>query len=103
MLWDIHHPYRYFNESPQKTASNLKGLIKYVHIKDSANHSGVTVYRMMGYGDVPVLDALKLLDVSGYDGFVSLEWLKRWNPDIQEPGIVFSHYTNYMHYLLRQI
>ena len=32
----------------------------------------------------------------GIDGFFSLEWVKRWNPDLQEPGIVFAHYKNYM-------
>ena len=45
-------------------------------------------YRMMGYGDVPVADAVTLLDRAGFDGFFSLEWVKRWNPDLQEPGIV---------------
>lgn len=43
-------------------------------------------YRMMGYGDVPVTDAVTLLDRAGFDGFFSLEWVKRWNPDLQEPG-----------------
>ena len=36
------------------------------------------------------------LDRAGFDGFFSLEWVKRWNPDLQEPGIVFAHYKNYM-------
>jgi len=103
VLWDIHHPFRFFRESPAKTAGNLQGLVKYVHVKDSAMEDSGLVYRMMGYGDVPIFDMLALLHSQGYEGYISLEWVKRWCPELQEPGIVFSHYANYMQYLLRQI
>jgi fatty-acyl-CoA synthase len=103
VLWDIHHPYRYFGESPDQTLQNLDGHIKYLHIKDSVMKDGKVDYRMLGYGDVPVLDCLKALKKNGYEGYVSLEWVKRWCPDLQEPGVVFSHYINYMSYLIRQI
>jgi sugar phosphate isomerase/epimerase len=78
-------------------------MIKYVHVKDSIIKDGVVIYRIMGYGDVPVLDALKEFKASGYDGFVSLEWVKRWNPDLNEPGIVFPHFMNYMEFLFKQL
>lgn len=103
ILWDIHHPYRYFNEMPETTLERLDGHIKYLHIKDSVMKDGQVAYRMLGYGDVPVLDCLKQMKKTGYEGYVSLEWLKRWCPDLQEPGVVFSHYTSYMSYLIRQI
>lgn len=103
VLWDIHHPYRYFNESPEMTLANLDGTIKYAHIKDSVMKEGQVAYRMLGYGDVPVLDCLKQLHRNGYNGYVSLEWVKRWCPDLQEPGVVFSHYISYMNFLIRQI
>ncbi|MCX7772731.1 MAG: sugar phosphate isomerase/epimerase [Clostridia bacterium] len=103
ILWDIHHPFRYFGETPETTLKYLDGHIKYLHIKDSVMKDGQVAYRMLGYGDVPVLDCLKQLKKNGYEGYVSLEWLKRWCPDLQEPGVVFSHYISYMSYLLRQI
>ncbi len=103
VLWDVHHPYRYFKENVYDTAKNLEGLVKYVHVKDSKVVDGKNEYRMMGYGDVSILDALKALKAQGFDGYVSLEWVKRWCADLQEPGIVFSHYANYMGYLIRQI
>jgi sugar phosphate isomerase/epimerase len=103
VLWDIHHPYRYFKESPAQTIKNLDGMIKYVHVKDSIMKDGNVIYRMMGYGDVPVLDALKELKSNGYNSFVSLEWVKRWNPDLNEPGIVFPHFINYMEFLINQL
>lgn len=103
VLWDIHHPYRYFGESPETTLEHLGAYIKHLHIKDSVMENGKVSYRMLGYGDVPVLDALKQLNKNNYKGYVSLEWLKRWLADLQEPGVVFSHYINYMSYLIRQI
>ncbi len=103
VLWDIHHPFRYFNERPDETYANIGAYVRYLHVKDSAMTNGTLQYRMMGYGDVPILDTLVVLSKNGYDGFVSLEWVKRWCPDLQEPGIVFSHFTSYMGYLLRQL
>ena len=103
VLWDIHHPYRFFGESPAQTYQNLGNKIKYIHVKDSASVDGKVQYRMMGYGDVPIFDSLRILKENGYTGFVSFEWLKRWNKELQEPGIVFSHFASYMRYLLNQI
>ncbi|MEG0838823.1 MAG: sugar phosphate isomerase/epimerase family protein [Hydrogenoanaerobacterium sp.] len=103
VLWDIHHPYRFFGEAPLYTYKNIGKYVKYVHVKDSIGTADDVKYRMMGYGDVPVLDTLKILNDNNYDGFISLEWLKRWNPDLQEPGIVFSHFTNYIAVLTNQL
>lgn len=103
VLWDIHHPFRYFAERPEQTYRNIGDYVRYLHVKDSAMVDGAVQYRMMGYGDVPVLDTLAVLKHNGYDGFVTLEWVKRWCADLQEPGIVFSHFASYMAYLLRQL
>ena len=103
VLWDIHHPFRYFGEAPEKTVANLTHEIKYLHVKDSVMKNGRVQYRMMGYGDVPVLDALTALKAAGYDGYISLEWVKRWNPDLEEPGVVFAHFANYMDWMLKAL
>jgi len=39
-LWDMHHPYRFFNESPETTVQNLGAYIKHVHVKDSVMENG---------------------------------------------------------------
>ncbi len=99
VLWDINHPHRYFCEEVEKTAANLGRYIRYMHIKDSHIENGELKYRMAGYGDMPIYDALRAAKKEGFDGYVCLEWVKRWMPDLQEPGIVFSHYYNYITYL----
>lgn len=96
VLWDVHHPFRFFGEAVAETWSALKDYIKFVHIKDSVVENGAIKYKMMGYGDVPVKEALLLLKKEGYDGYVSLEWVKRWCMDLEEPGVVFSHFANYV-------
>lgn len=103
VLWDIHHTVRYFSETPEETAGKLGDLIKHVHIKDSSCKNGHIEYRAMGYGDIPAQDALKALADNNYQGFISLEWVKRWNPDLEEPGLVFAIFCNYMNYLLSKL
>ncbi len=96
VLWDIHHPYRFFGETPETTFKNIGEYVKYVHVKDSVFENGKVKYKMMGQGDVPVSGALKLLKDSGYSSFVTLEWVKRWCPELEDAGIVFSHFSNYI-------
>lgn len=96
VLWDVHHPFRFMNEFVETTYNALKDHIMFIHVKDSKVDSGKIKYKMLGYGDVPVKEALGLLKKNGYEGFVSLEWVKRWCMDLEEPGVVFSHYANYV-------
>lgn len=103
VLWDIHHPYRFFGETPEYTFRNIGRYVKNTHVKDSVFKDGKLTYRMMGYGDVPIFDALRTLHDAGYQGFITLEWTKRWNKELQEPGIVFYHYVSYMKYLMEEL
>jgi sugar phosphate isomerase/epimerase len=96
VLWDIHHPYRFMNEPVEKAYNTLKEYIKFVHIKDSIIENGKIKYKMMGCGDVPVKEAILLLKRNSYEGFISLEWVKRWCIDLEDPGIVFSHFINFV-------
>ncbi len=95
-LWDIHHPYRFFHESPETTVSNLGAYIRHVHAKDSVGADGKIAYRMMGDGDLPIYKMLDCLNGIGYEGFVSLEWVKRWMPDLEDAGVVFPQFANFM-------
>lgn len=96
VLWDIHHTVRYAEEAPVVTVAALGDVIRHVHVKDSAVSGGKMQYTLLGYGTIALEDSVKLLKAIGYGGFVSLEWVKRWNPDLQEPGIVFAQFQSYM-------
>lgn len=95
-LWDVHHPYRFAGESPDATVKNLGAYIKYVHVKDSVMQDDKVSYRLMGEGDLPMDGFMMALRSINYDGYISLEWVKRWANDLSDAGIVFPHFVNYM-------
>ena len=95
-LWDMHHPYRIAGESPEQTVQNLGAFIKYVHIKDSVMQDGKMAYRLLGEGDLPIADMMNALKSINYDGYVSLEWVKRWSEDLEDAGIAIPHFAYFM-------
>ena len=89
VLWDTHHTYR-FGETPAQTQALLGEAIAYAHIKDSRLHAAdphAWTYCLLGEGDVPLSEICTLLKGRGYDGYLSLEWEKKWHPEIAEPEI----------------
>ncbi|MDR1733364.1 MAG: AMP-binding protein [Oscillospiraceae bacterium] len=95
-LWDFHHPYRFFGESPAQTVANLGAFIKYVHCKDSVFTDGAPSYKLMGEGDLPFADFLRALESIKYNGFICYEWLKRYTPELEDAGIAFPQFVDYM-------
>ncbi|PWM47554.1 MAG: AMP-dependent synthetase [Clostridiales bacterium] len=97
-LWDMQHPYRYMNESPAQTVENLGKYIKYTHIKDSVvNADNIIEYKLIGEGTLPIADIMSALKSIKYNGYISLEWVKRWANNIEDCGVVFPHFASYMH------
>ena len=99
-LWDVHHPYRFAGEKPDVTYQNLRPWLCHTHLKDSVTAPDGFRYALPGFGDVPVEAAVRVLVEGGYRGFYSLEWVKRWDMTLEEPGIVFAHFANFMRTLL---
>lgn len=96
VLWDIHHPYRYNCESIGDTIKNLGTYIKHTHIKDSIVENGKVIYKMMGNGDIPIEEVVSGLREIDYKGYLSLEWVKRWNKSLEEPSIALYQFISYM-------
>ncbi len=95
-LWDIHHPYRFFGEAPETTLTNLGAYIKHVHVKDSVMEGGEVKYKILGEGDLPIEETMLALRSINYEGFVTLEWVKRWNPELCDAGIIFPKFIDYI-------
>ncbi len=95
-LWDMHHPYRYMGETGAETVENLGDYIKFIHVKDSQIIDGKLTYKLMGQGDMPLSEMFSALQKIGYDGYISLEWVKRWSRDLYAAGIVFPQFARYM-------
>ncbi|MGD9677023.1 MAG: sugar phosphate isomerase/epimerase family protein [Vulcanibacillus sp.] len=96
ILWDVNHPFRYMDEPVEDTYRILKPFIKHLHIKDSIMENGKIEYKMVGNGDVPLKSVLDMLKRDNYAGYVSLEWVKRWNNNLESPAIALPHFVNYI-------
>ncbi len=97
LILDVHHPYRFFNEAPEKTVENIGKYIKHVHLKDSVKGTnGRVTYMLTGYGDYPFDRVVAALKDIGYDGYLSYEWVKRWSRELAEPGVALFQYINYL-------
>ena len=94
-LWDLHHPYRQ-GEPPETTVQVLDPYLRHAHVKDSRDGH----YCLMGEGDVPLARMLGLLRERGYEGWISVEWEKRWHPEIAAPEEVFPQYARRLRELL---
>jgi sugar phosphate isomerase/epimerase len=93
-VWDSHHPHR-MGESPAEVAGNLASRIFLAQVKDARRAperpEGWRLV-LLGAGEVPVAEMLALLDAAGFRGWVSVEWEKRWHPEIEEPEIALPQH-----------
>jgi sugar phosphate isomerase/epimerase len=88
-LWDLHHPYRE-GESIEETYRYLAPTLGHLHVKDSRPTGE---YCLLGEGDIPLFPMLDRILDGGYRGAISLEWEKRWHPEIAEPEVAFPQYA----------
>jgi len=92
-LWDTLHPYR-VGEQPAETANRLGDRNYHVHVKDGRHASGETWdLTLLGEGEVPVAAILSILHERGYDGWLSVEWEKKWHPEIADPEIAIPQHA----------
>lgn len=100
VLWDIHHPWRLAGESIEYSLTQLDGHVAATHVKDSlpTGEGGPEDFRytLLGQGDVPLKAAIHDLRGRGYAGYLTLEWEKRWIPDLAPPEVAFPQYAQTM-------
>jgi sugar phosphate isomerase/epimerase len=85
-LWDVHHPYR-MGESPQEVLAALGSRIALVHVKDARRDGDDWQLVPLGGGEVPVRESIAALLAAGYDGWLTVEWEKRWHPELAPPEL----------------
>jgi sugar phosphate isomerase/epimerase len=85
ILWDTHHTWRRGGEDPAATWQALRTHIVHIHVKDSVNRPSARhpyTYVLPGEGEFPLKALAEALSRDGYGGFVSLEWEKKWLPEL---------------------
>jgi sugar phosphate isomerase/epimerase len=95
-LWDTLHPCR-VGESVDQTLNLLGDRLLHVHIKDGARPAdGSPEWRLtlLGQGDVPTQAILAALQGHGYDGWLAVEWEKRWHAELDEPEVALPQHAD---------
>ena len=96
LLWDAHHSFVAGKEQPADTYAKLGKWIRHTHLKDSKPEGADRRYVLLGSGEVPVKEQVKVLAKAGYKGYYCFEWEKKWHPEIEEPEVAFPQYAKAM-------
>jgi sugar phosphate isomerase/epimerase len=95
-VWDSHHPHR-MGQRPAQVWSDLGRRTLLAQVKDArrdaARADGWQLV-LLGRGEVPVREMLELLVRGGYQGWISVEWEKRWHPEIEEPEMALPQHRS---------
>ena len=96
LVWDLQHPWYFSGEEPEATAKNLSGKICNTHWKDLVRlPEGKCRLCLVGEGELPIARLFAALKSTGYDGWCTLEWEKRWHREIEEPEIAVPAFATF--------
>ena len=104
-LWDLLHPYR-IGEPIDVTLGRLRDRLLHVHIKDGSPPAGGGSnwdLKLVGEGSVPTREILAALKSAGYDGWLAVEWEKKWHPELAEPEIALPQHARVLREYLASI
>ena len=96
IVWDIAHSDRNYRENYEAFMRPLLPYIRHIHIKDHIRLENGTKLCLPGRGDIPIKPIVRSLLESGYDGLFSLEWEKRWHPELEELETALDTYIRLM-------
>ncbi len=102
-LWDMGHTSRVGNETPEQSYAEIGPRVGYTHIKDAVYDPQHELamddgwhYVMPGTGQLPLAEAIHLLQKNGYSGWLQFEHEKRWHPELLEPEVVFPAFAKWV-------
>ena len=100
VLWDIEHTYKVYEDNFLEFFGYIRPYVKHVHIKDTRKINGEWKLCNIGEGEIPIPKIIQLLAATNYNGYVSLEWEKKWHPELAECDIAFPGFMTYMKKIL---
>jgi sugar phosphate isomerase/epimerase len=93
-VWDSHHPHR-MGETPAEVYANLGPRILLAQVKDARRTpDGDWRLVLLGAGEVPARDMLRLLAAGGYPHWISVEWEKHWHSEIEDPEVALPQHLD---------
>ncbi len=92
LIWDIAHSHPAYGDDWPAFYRAVAPFVRHVHIKDA--RGGALV--LPGEGDIPIVPIVRRLLADGYDGAFSLEWEKKWHPELPPLETALDAFVNLM-------
>ncbi|MBQ9079898.1 MAG: sugar phosphate isomerase/epimerase [Clostridia bacterium] len=92
LIWDIAHTHRVYGRRWREFYDVMKPYIRHVHVKDLSDGDGGLT--LPGKGDIPIIPIMKKMLDDGYGGFFSLEWEKKWHPELDGIEVALAHFMH---------
>jgi len=96
VLWDMEHTYKTYGTIIEPFIERIFPYIEHVHVKDTKKVDGKFQLCFIGEGEVPIQNNIELLKKYGYTGYLSMEWEKKWHPELEEPEVVLPAFIQYI-------
>lgn len=90
LIWDVYHTHEIYGKNWVEFYEAMKSYIEHVHIKDCINKQFV----LCGEGEIEITSIMNYLVNDGYKGYFSLEWERKWNPELCELDVALKHLYN---------
>lgn len=102
IVWDVANAVAAGDSVTQSVLAVAK-FLAHVHLRDARHVDGRPHWQpvLAGHGSVPFATAVDALSQLGYSGYISFEWEKYWQPEIEEPEIALPDFMNAMTSILR--
>ena len=94
LIWDIQHSHRSYGNDWRVFYDFIRPYIKHIHIKDYSDTEENLC--LIGEGSIPIDDIVYTLLKDGYDGYFSLEWEKKWHPELCEIELALDSFVRVM-------
>lgn len=94
LIWDIAHSHRACGKRWQSFYEAVRPYVRHMHVKDVRDADGKLV--LPGDGDIPITDIVGCVVADGYDGYFSLEWEKKWHPELADLSVALERFVEIM-------
>ncbi|HEV7893195.1 MAG TPA: sugar phosphate isomerase/epimerase family protein [Pyrinomonadaceae bacterium] len=103
IIWDVANSLA-AGSAVEEAVRDVAPHLAHVHLRDARPVEGRKHWLpvLAGRGRVPFGAAFEALRSIGYEGFVSFEWEKFWNPEIEEPEVALPDFARAAGRLLRK-
>ncbi|CAN5852881.1 TIM barrel protein [soil metagenome] len=97
LIWDVANSVA-AGDSIEEAAREVGPYLAHVHLRDARPVKGHEHWLpvLAGRGAVSFTEAVNALRRLAYDGYVSFEWEKYWQPEIEEPEVALPDFVKAM-------